>query len=87
VDFIEGGWPGSNPKDAEFFERARALELDHARITAFSSTRKAGVAVEDDAIVQALLDSEAEVVTLLGKKLRAARHRRPRGRAGGEPST
>ena len=67
VDFIEGGWPGSNPKDAEFFERARSLELDHARITAFSSTRKAGVAVEDDPIVQALLDSEAQVVTLVGK--------------------
>ena len=44
-----------------------AHALDHARITAFSSTRKAGVAVEDDAIVQALLDSEAEVVTLVGK--------------------
>ena len=67
VDFIEGGWPGSNPKDAEFFERARSLDLDHARITAFSSTRKAGVAVEDDPIVQALLDSEAQVVTLVGK--------------------
>ena len=67
VDFIEGGWPGSNPKDAEFFEHARSLDLDHARITAFSSTRKAGVAVQDDPIVQALLDSEAQVVTLVGK--------------------
>ena len=67
VDFIEGGWPGSNPKDAEFFERARSLHLGHARITAFSSTRKAGVAVEDDPIVRALVDSEAAVVTLVGK--------------------
>ena len=67
IDFIEGGWPGSNAKDAEFFERARSLNLSHAQITAFSSTRKADTPVEKDPIVRALLESEAKVVTLVGK--------------------
>ena len=42
VHYIEGGYPGSNPKDAEFFQRARAIELKHARLVAFGSTRRAG---------------------------------------------
>ncbi len=46
--FIEGGWPGSNPKDAQFFERAKDIEWKHAKIAAFGSTRRASLAPEDD---------------------------------------
>jgi 2-isopropylmalate synthase len=68
VGFIEGGWPGSNPKDTEFFARARGeLELRHARLTAFGATRRAGVAAADDPLVAALRDSGASVVTLVAK--------------------
>src|SRR6266576_7154565 len=69
VGFIEGGWPGANPKDAEFFRRAAAgeLPLRHAQLAAFGATRKAGVAVETDAQVQALLDAQTPVVTLVAK--------------------
>jgi 2-isopropylmalate synthase len=67
VAFIEGGWPGANPKDTEFFERAKSLELKTATLCAFGSTRRAGVAVEKDAQVKALLDADTEVITLVGK--------------------
>jgi 2-isopropylmalate synthase len=68
VGFIEGGWPGANPKDTEFFRRARTeLELSHAQLAAFGATRRAGVAVEDDPLVQALLEAETPVVTLVAK--------------------
>jgi 2-isopropylmalate synthase len=68
VGFIEGGWPGANPKDTEFFRRAAAeLELQHARLTAFGATRRAGVAAADDPLVAALRDSGASVVTLVAK--------------------
>ena len=67
VKYIEGGWPGSNPKDAEFFERAKGLKLANATITAFASTRKANGNVETDPTVQALLDAETEVVCLVAK--------------------
>ncbi|MFO7168252.1 MAG: citramalate synthase [Chloroflexota bacterium] len=67
VHYIEGGWPGSNPKDAEFFQRVRGLELRHARIAAFGSTRHAGVRCEDDANIRALVAAETPVVTLVGK--------------------
>lgn len=67
VHYIEGGWPGSNPKDIEFFERAQNLKLKTARIAAFGSTRKAGVTVENDPQVQLLLDSKTPVVTIYGK--------------------
>lgn len=65
--YIEGGWPGSNPKDAEFFTQARALRLKQAIITAFGSTRRANIASEHDANLQALLDADTQVVTLVGK--------------------
>src|SRR5579864_9743983 len=48
VDYIEGGWPGSNPKDMEFFERARGRAWRHARLTAFGSTRRPGIPPERD---------------------------------------
>jgi len=69
VGFIEGGWPGALPKDTEFFARAAAgdLVLEHAQLVAFGATRKAGVKVEQDQQVRALLDSQAPVVTLVAK--------------------
>ncbi len=67
VDYIEGGWPGANPKDNEFFQRAMSDGLKNAKLVAFGSTRKAGVAVETDLNIRALLESGAPVVTLVGK--------------------
>jgi 2-isopropylmalate synthase len=68
VGFIEGGWPGAMPKDTEFFRRARTeLDLKHAVLVAFGSTRKAGVAVADDPQVRALLDAETSAVCLVAK--------------------
>jgi 2-isopropylmalate synthase len=67
VDYIEGGWPGSNPKDVEFFREAKALGLKHAKLAAFGSTRRANVKVDEDPQVQLLLDAETPVVTIFGK--------------------
>jgi 2-isopropylmalate synthase len=67
VAFIEGGWPGSNPKDAEFFERARDLPWRRALVAAFGSTCRVGGGPEDDANIRALLDSGAPVCTVVGK--------------------
>ena len=68
VGFIEGGWPGAMPKDTEFFARAASeLKLRNATLVAFGATRKAGVAVADDAQVAALLASQAPVITLVAK--------------------
>jgi 2-isopropylmalate synthase len=68
VGFIEGGWPGANPKDTEFFARARTeLDLRHARLTAFGATRRPGVRAADDPLVAALRESGASVVTLVAK--------------------
>jgi 2-isopropylmalate synthase len=67
VTFIEGGWPGSNPKDAELFRRARDVSWRHATLTAFGSTRHAGIAPEDDANLIALLASGARACTIFGK--------------------
>ncbi|MFZ2503872.1 MAG: citramalate synthase [Nocardioides sp.] len=68
VGYIEGGWPGANPKDTEFFARARSeLDLRHAQLAAFGATRRAGVAAADDPLVAALRESGAGVVTLVAK--------------------
>ena len=67
IAFIEGGWPGSNPKDAEFFERARDIDWKSAQIAAFGSTRRAGIAPEDDPSMQALVEAGTPVCTLFGK--------------------
>jgi 2-isopropylmalate synthase len=67
VAFIEGGWPGSNPKDAEFFERARDMEWTTSKIAAFGSTRRANLAPEDDPNLKALVSSGAPVCTIFGK--------------------
>jgi 2-isopropylmalate synthase len=67
VHFIEGGWPGSNPKDAEFFSQVRHLKLVHSKVVAFGSTRKARTRAETDSNLLALLDSKMEIVTLVAK--------------------
>jgi 2-isopropylmalate synthase len=65
--FIEGGWPGSNPKDVDFFERAKDIDWKNATIAAFGSTRRANLAVEDDPQVEALLNSQTQLCTIFGK--------------------
>ena len=67
IHYIEGGWPGSNPKDARFFEMARSLSFQTAKLTAFGSTRRANVTPEMDENLKALLMTEVEVVTVFGK--------------------
>jgi len=67
MHYIEGGWPGSNPKDAAFFERVRHLKLKNAKIAAFGSTLKKGAQPENDVNLQALLYAETPVITLVGK--------------------
>lgn len=67
INYIEGGWPGSNPKDIEFFREAKKLKLKHAKLAAFGSTRRADTAVEEDTQVRLLLEAETPVVTIFGK--------------------
>ena len=67
IDYIEGGWPGSNPRDKEFFARAKSLHLKHARLTAFGATRFAKNPVERDPNVRALVESETPAVSIFGK--------------------
>ena len=67
IHYLEGGWPGSNPKDAEFFRRIRKERLGHAKIAAFGMTRRANGRCEDDPSLTALLEAETPVVTIVGK--------------------
>ncbi|MFO0876696.1 MAG: citramalate synthase [Gemmataceae bacterium] len=67
VDFIEGGYPLSNPKDFEYFREVRKLSLRHARVAAFGMTRRKGVSPEEDTCIRALLEAETPVVTIVGK--------------------
>ena len=67
IDYIEGGWPGSNPKDIEFFERMKAVTLSHAKLAAFGSTRRPNRRAEDDPNLQQLLDAGTPVITFVGK--------------------
>ena len=67
VDYIEGGFPGSNPRDITFFQEARKLKLRHARLAAFGSTRRAGVKASEDPQLRTLLDSGMPVMTIVGK--------------------
>jgi len=67
VDYIEGGWPGSNPKDIEFFERMKTVPLVHAKLAAFGSTRRPNRSADDDPMVQQLIDADTPVVTFVGK--------------------
>ncbi len=67
IHYIEGGWPGSNPGAEEFFELAKAVKFKNSKITAFGSTRHPGKKVENDENLQALIKSEAPVITIFGK--------------------
>src|SRR3954453_8091193 len=67
VHYIEGGWPGSNPKDIEFFAQARRRVFKKARLAAFGSTRRKKIAVESDDQVRLLLEAETPVITIYGK--------------------
>ena len=67
VDYIEGGFPGSNPRDISFFAEAKKLKLKHARLAAFGATRRAGVKPEEDGQLRTLLESEMPVLTIVGK--------------------
>src|ERR1700733_13612256 len=65
VDYIEGGFPGSNPRDISFFAEAKRLKLKHARMAAFGSTRRPGAKASEDPQLKTLLDSEMPVLTLV----------------------
>jgi len=67
IDIIEGGWPYSNPKDEEYFQRVSELDLSHSRVAAFGSTRRAGTSAAEDPNIQALVESKAEIITIVGK--------------------
>jgi 2-isopropylmalate synthase len=67
VDFIEGGYPLSNPKDFEYFQEVRKFPLRHAKVAAFGMTRRKGVAPENDTCLKALIDARTQLVTLVGK--------------------
>ncbi|MGH9389725.1 MAG: citramalate synthase, partial [Vicinamibacteria bacterium] len=67
IDYIEGGWPGSNPRDIEFFEKIRRTKLSHAKIAAFAMTRRAGVKCEADPGLEELIRAGTPVATIVGK--------------------
>ncbi len=67
IHYIEGGWPGSNPKDMEFFKQAARRKWKHAKIAAFSMTRRKGMAVEKDDLMRQVLEAETPVATIVGK--------------------
>src|SRR3977135_3876955 len=67
VHYIEGGWPGSNPKDIEFFDEAKRRRFTHAKLAAFGSTRRKDARASTDEQVRLLLDAETPVVTIFGK--------------------
>src|SRR5204862_7716066 len=79
VHYIEGGWPGSNPKDAEFFRRIRREPLPQAKVAAFGMTRRAGVRCDDDANLAALLEADTPGVPLGGKGAAVHGERGPGG--------
>ena len=67
VHYIEGGWPGSNPKDIEYFKKVIKLNLENSKVVAFGSTHRPKYQVDEDTTMKALLDSKAEIVTIFGK--------------------
>ncbi|WP_018249309.1 citramalate synthase [Orenia marismortui] len=67
ISYIEGGWPGSNPKDIEYFNKVQNLDLSNSKIAAFGSTRRANIKAEDDKNLNAILDSGVKVATIFGK--------------------
>ena len=67
IDYIEGGWPGSNPKDDSFFAEVKKFELSHSKIAAFGSTRRKEYKCSEDSILQSLVNSRADVLTIVAK--------------------
>jgi 2-isopropylmalate synthase len=67
IHYIEGGWPGSNPRDLQFFQEVKSLSLSHAKIVAFGSTCRAGTLPQNDPNIQTLIEARTETVTLFGK--------------------
>lgn len=67
VDFVEGGWPGSNPKDDEYFERVRSLDLENIKVVAFGSTHRADAAPSEDFFLEKLVAAKADVTCIFGK--------------------
>lgn len=67
ISYVEGGWPGANPKDVDFFEIAKTLNLKNTQLTAFGSTRKANTKVNEDPILHALLRAETQVICIVAK--------------------
>src|SRR3954468_23135048 len=67
VHYIEGGWPGSNPKDIEFFEEAKRRRFVRAKLADFGSTRRKSVRAADDDQVRLLIDADTPVITIFGK--------------------
>jgi 2-isopropylmalate synthase len=67
IHYIEGGWPGSNPRDMEFFSQAKRRKFKNAKLAAFSMTRRKGIAVEKDELMRQLLEAETPVICIVGK--------------------
>jgi len=67
IHYVEGGWPGSNPRDMEYFKKARKLRLAHSKVVAFGSTHRPKHKVREDANIRALLDSKSKIITIFGK--------------------
>ncbi len=67
IDYIEGGWPGSNPKDTEFFKRAKDVKFSNAKLAAFGCTRRAKYKASEDPLLRQLVEAETPVVTIFGK--------------------
>lgn len=67
IHYIEGGWPGANPKDVEFFKKVKSLHLKNSKIAAFGSTRRAKVKAEDDIVLKGLIKADTKAITIFGK--------------------
>jgi 2-isopropylmalate synthase len=67
IHYVEGGWPGSNPRDLQFFQEIKSIPLSHAKIVAFGSTCRAGTMPQKDFNIQALIEADTKVVTIFGK--------------------
>ncbi len=67
IHYVEGGWPGSNPKDLEYFKRVKKLKLKNIRVVAFGSTHRPKHNASEDTIFRALLDSKVDIITIFGK--------------------
>ena len=85
VQYIEGGWPGSNPKDNQFFQEARKLKFKHAKLVAFGSTRRKGISASHDSNLKAIVASKSPCRLHLRKILGHAGHARAAHDAGGKP--